>query len=291
MKKEYDVTLIYNSSHAKRANQLAKVLSDAGLAVWFDGDQVVPGANWAAAMDKAISSSRYIMVLIGSGSYGPWVQHEYSPSMHASRDRDFLLVPVLLPGASRENVPSVLSMYNFYDLSDWSSDRLQQLALLLLRSNSAGTGTNPKPKIFLCHAKEDAKRAEELYGALRLEGFEPWFDKAKLNVGDNWRDEIEEAIEVTDFFAILLSKTAVEKTGFIHRELNLAIRQFQLRPQGMAFLIPIRLEEFKIPRFRVSEITTLNELHWIDVFIGEPSSVKALANGLWKQWNKRSAQC
>jgi hypothetical protein len=288
MEKHYDVILIYNSGDSKRAEELAKVLSDAGLAVWFDKWNLAPGDSWAAAMAKAMSLSRYVIVLIGASSYGPWVQHEYRPAIHKTIDRDFRLVPVLLPGSRPENVPSMLSVYNFYDLRDWSQDKLEQFALLILRTDRAGAGIDPKPRVFLCHAKEDAKHAEALYQSLKLEGFEPWYDQAKLVVGDNWENEIETAIEDTDFFAILLSKTAARKIGFINREINLAIQQYQRRPHGMAYLLPIRLEKFNVPRIRLTETTTLHELQWIDVFDANTSSIKRLATAIWKQWNKGS---
>jgi Cation efflux family len=59
-------------------------------------------------MDIAMSSARYVVVLFGSSGLGPWAQHEISPVIpyRDRKDTAFRLVPVLLPGAKREDVPS-----------------------------------------------------------------------------------------------------------------------------------------------------------------------------------------
>jgi len=72
----------------------------------------------------------------------------------------------------------------------------------------------------LCHAEEDAVRVQNLYFALGQAGFDPWYHKQHLLVGDNWQEEIRKAIEKSDFFAICVSTIAVKKKGFIQREIR-----------------------------------------------------------------------
>lgn len=49
--------------------------------------------------------------------------------------------------------------------------------------------SKPKPKIFICHAHEDAEVALQLYKRLNRLGYEPWIDKEKLLPGQSWDQE------------------------------------------------------------------------------------------------------
>jgi hypothetical protein len=44
----------------------------------------------------------------------------------------------------------------------------------------AGPG---KPRVFLCHAKEDKPRVMGLYGRLKKAGYDPWLDKVDVLPG------------------------------------------------------------------------------------------------------------
>ena len=122
---------------------------------------------------------------------------------------------------------------------------------------------------------------------LQTEGFDPWYDKEKLDVGDLWEDEIAAAIGNTDFFAICLSKTAVTKRGFIQKEIRTAIGEFQRRAFDLAFLLPIRFEECDVPNIRIDENTTLKSIHWVDLFPGETDAFKRFVRGVRKQWDRQ----
>ena len=49
--------------------------------------------------------------------------------------------------------------------------------------------------IFISYQSSDVKLAEELHERLANEGFSVWFDKARLDPGCNWHDEIEKGCE------------------------------------------------------------------------------------------------
>ena len=56
-----------------------------------------------------------------------------------------------------------------------------------------------------------------------------------------------------------LSKASVTKTGFVQKELKTALDAADRQPEGIAFLIPVRLEECEVPQ-------RLSRWQWVDLF-------------------------
>lgn len=286
MANNYDAFLSYNSQDKEYAERLAKYLRDkAKVKVWFDRWELRPGQPVLEAFDKAISASQTVLVLIGEKGLGRWVAKEFEVvlTQQVTRQKNVRIIPVLLPGVNTKDVPAFLTKITWVDLREWDDFTLQRLVAGI----KGAIPEKPKtPRVFLCHAKEDSKQVEELYYLLQDEGLDPWFDKENLVVGDRWEDEIYQAIEKSDFFAICLSKTSVNKTGFIQKEIRTAVNEYQRRPQGVAYLLPVKLENCEVPEIKLDSNTRLADLQWIDVFKSDFSAVKKLSTGIWKQWEK-----
>lgn len=103
-----------------------------------------------------------------------------------------------------------------------------------------------KPKIFICYAKQDAMKAEEIFDELNRIGIDPWLDKKKLLLGDDWKLEIEKAVKESDAFLVLL-RPEFEKIGFRQQEIRWAIEVWQQRPMGIGFIIPFIIQPCKLP--------------------------------------------
>jgi hypothetical protein len=114
-------------------------------------------------------------------------------------------------------------------------------------------------KIFISYAKEDIEKINPLYLALKKAGYEPWLDRANLSPGTDWKYEITTAMETSAFFLACLSKNSIDKTGFVQKELKMALDIMDLQPEGRIYLLPVRLEECDVP-FK------LRHLHWCDIF-------------------------
>ncbi|MFN8432784.1 MAG: SUMF1/EgtB/PvdO family nonheme iron enzyme [Anaerolineales bacterium] len=137
--------------------------------------------------------------------------------------------------------------------------------------------TQPKRplKVFLCHASQDKPIVRELHDRLLSEGWiDPWLDKEKLHLGEDFDLEIEKAIESTDAVIAFISENAVKKTGYIQKELRLVYDAQMYRPDGELFTIPLRLEECEPPhRFKY--------WHWGDYFGEEKEKTyQSLLNSL-----------
>jgi len=115
-------------------------------------------------------------------------------------------------------------------------------------------------RVFLCHASQDKPAVRELYNALNGEGWiDPWLDKAKLLPGQDWELVIEQAVDDSDVVIVCLSGRSVSKEGFVQREIRYAYDLALEKPEGMIFLIPLRLDDCPMPR-------KLRLFHWVDYF-------------------------
>ncbi len=122
-------------------------------------------------------------------------------------------------------------------------------------------------KIFISYAREDEATAETIHDSLVNEGHSVWLDRKNLIPGQEWKMEIEKAIQSSDIFLACLSKHSVDKVGFVQTELRRALEVADLMPEGKIYIIPVRLDECEVP-FK------LKNLQWVNYFeIGTAESL------------------
>jgi hypothetical protein len=111
-------------------------------------------------------------------------------------------------------------------------------------AGAAGTG----PTVFLSYASENGDAARQLANTLVGLGFgDVWFDKRKLIAGDDWSDQIDEAIERCDFFLPVLSRQAdARREGVFWEEWRKAVAR-AMRVND-AFLLPVGIDELQPDR-------------------------------------------
>lgn len=119
--------------------------------------------------------------------------------------------------------------------------------------------TNLPLKIFLSYASPDRPVVRKLYEHLVKLGADPWLDVENLLPGQDWKLEIQKALEDADVILLCLSKGSVNKEGYVQKEMRLALDRGLEMPEGTIFLIPARLEECDLP-FR------LRDYQWVDLF-------------------------
>jgi hypothetical protein len=292
----YDFVISYAPNDKQIANSIVRKLQDAGVSVWDYFHNLRVGIDMAELSLEAVTHTKAIVLLIGDKSYGREerffdLYESYFAAEYALRSRrDIAIFPVLLPGANASNLPIELSRRRYFTLEDSMEASLTKVLRWLLLEIAVLDKSVPRPRIFLCHAKEDDGRVADLFYRLIDQGFDPWYDKEKLDVGDRWEDEIISAIENSDFFAVCFSQKAVKKEGFVQKEIRTAIRQFQLRSFDLAFLLPIRLEECEIPNIRIDENTTLRSVQWADLFPNDTRAFSRFVSGIWKQWKRKRSK-
>ena len=114
-------------------------------------------------------------------------------------------------------------------------------------------------QVFLSYSSGDKERVRQLYHRLLAKKFDPWMDEQKLRGGQDWQLEIGRAIRRSGVVVICLSRDAVTKEGYVQREVREALDVAAEKPEGMIFIIPLRLEECEVP-------DSLSKYHRIDYF-------------------------
>ena len=136
-----NIFLSYSSEDRSTARDLYRLLSDAGIKVWFDEVALVPGTRWDTVLRNAIAKSSMILMLIGARPPGKWQTVEFRSVLdRASFDDELRIVPVLLPGSSVENLPPALRAYQSIDLRDVSDEdsKLKRIAAALTTDPKTG---------------------------------------------------------------------------------------------------------------------------------------------------------
>ncbi len=108
--------------------------------------------------------------------------------------------------------------------------------------------TNRPLRVFLCHSSNDKPAVRELYQKLRAESWiQPWLDEEELYPGQDWNMEIEKAVEAADAIIVCLSNNSITKEGYVQKEIKTALDFSDYKPEGIVFIIPVRLEDCKPP--------------------------------------------
>jgi|GEM_PF-5977947 len=126
-------------------------------------------------------------------------------------------------------------------------------------------------RLFISYAKEDKARVMEIYHLLQAEGFKPWIDAEDLVAGQDWDMEIRKAIKGAKLFLVMLSHSAVSKTGYFQKEIREALDAADSLPEGSVFIVPIKLDECAVPE-------RVGRWQWIEVFspIDYPKLIRTL---------------
>jgi TolB-like protein len=100
------------------------------------------------------------------------------------------------------------------------------------------------PAIFLSYAREDAASARRIAEALRAAGLEVWFDENELRGGDAWDAKIRRQIrECTLFLPVISAQTQARHEGYFRREWKLAVDRLSDMAGGIAFLVPVVIDD------------------------------------------------
>ena len=114
-------------------------------------------------------------------------------------------------------------------------------------------------KIFLCHSSGDKPLVRELYRRLRQDGYQPWLDEEDLIPGQDWQIEIPKAVKNSQAVLVCLSNSSITKEGYVQKEIKFALDAADEKPEGVIFLIPVKLEPCEVPR-------RLSQWQWVNLY-------------------------
>jgi len=124
---------------------------------------------------------------------------------------------------------------------------------------AASEGQDSQAQVFLCHASADKPKVRELYNWLKGQGFRPWLDEEDLLPGQEWEYEIPRMVRASTIVVVCLSKHSIGKTGYVQKEIKIALDVAEQQPEGAIFIIPARLEDCTVPE-------RLSKYHWVNLF-------------------------
>jgi D-arabinose 5-phosphate isomerase GutQ len=113
-------------------------------------------------------------------------------------------------------------------------------------------------QVFISYSRKDREKAIQLHDALNAKGITPWIDLSKIPGGADWEIAISKAIEQSDYFLALFSKDAMNKKGYFHKEIKIALEHMKKLPPRDVFIIPVRLDECEISYYELQSINHID---------------------------------
>lgn len=123
---EFDVFLCHDWQDKSAVRDLALRLRDRGLRPWLDEQELRPGLPWQRALEEQVQRIPAAIVVVGS-RIGPWQDQEMAAFLRQFTRRGCPVIPVLLPGAQRPDLPVFLDGMTWVDLAVTYPDPLDQL--------------------------------------------------------------------------------------------------------------------------------------------------------------------
>jgi len=123
---EFDIFLCHNWDDKPAVRALAQQLRERGLRPWLDEHELRPGLPWQRALEDVIQRIPTAAVIVGS-RIGPWQDQELAAFLRQFVRRHCPVIPVLLPGAERLDLPVFLDGMTWVDLAVTDPDPLDQL--------------------------------------------------------------------------------------------------------------------------------------------------------------------
>lgn len=114
--RDFDVFLCHNSIDKDSVRELYNALLQRGLRPWFDETELPPGHEWQEGLERGLSQSRSVAVIVGPSGIGPWAQQEMRAALMLSAQSKAPVIPVLLPGVTQKpELPLFLLLRTWVD--------------------------------------------------------------------------------------------------------------------------------------------------------------------------------
>jgi hypothetical protein len=128
----YDLFLSHNRRHKAWVRDLVAFFRGSGLRVFFDEDGIVPGEDVLGALERALESSRYIILIVSRSSMlSRWVSFETALSVYSDPDsRDRRVIPVLVERIEFSEIRPSIRRLDIVDLTE-PETREREFAILL----------------------------------------------------------------------------------------------------------------------------------------------------------------
>jgi hypothetical protein len=149
MRKQFDVFFSYSHSDAVSVEYLAIELTKKNISVWLDKWKLVSGTPFRKALSYGLLSAKSCAVFFGKHTPKGWREEEINKAVDLqTRDKNFRVIPVLLPDAKKKLIDGFLESRTWVEFK-YELDGPEALHLLIsgIQGNSPGSFMSQnKPK-------------------------------------------------------------------------------------------------------------------------------------------------
>jgi hypothetical protein len=124
---DFDVFLSYNNKDWQKADEVAKLLREHGIAPWLDRDEIKGGDWWQNVLSAQIRRIKVVAVLLSHGRLGPWQNVEVQRFIEEAVKQRRRVIPVILKGARLRRPPGLLSAFHAVDFREITPDPISEL--------------------------------------------------------------------------------------------------------------------------------------------------------------------
>ena len=126
----------------------------------------------------------------------------------------------------------------------------------------------PSGGIFISYAKEDVEAVRRIHQALDELGIEVWFDKDRLEAGDQYDQKIKRNIKACSLFLPVISANTERRLeGYFRREWKLAEDRSLGIAEHVPFILPVVVDE--TPPYDSTVPETFHKAQWTKLPGGE----------------------
>lgn len=214
------------------------VLQSQGLLDLWDDRSIGAGESWFTEIENALNKADVAVLLI-SANYltSNFINKEELPSLFKRQHEEGLVIlPVLVSPCAwhhvnwlrsiqmrpKDGIP--LASMTEYDKDKSLATISEEVATILDIASSKKITKVAKPEpeekiidkkiqkvdFFISHSHKDGDFAELLKLRIEKEGYSAWIDIERLRVGEDWRQEIDQAINDTSALIVVITPEAKE---------------------------------------------------------------------------------
>ncbi len=127
----YDVFLSYNSKNRRFVEEIAELLRESGLRVYFDKWEIRAGQRFRKSIDEALTNSAAVVVFSGGEGIGSFQDQEIDVALSEHARDNTTVIPALLPGGpGPDSLPPLLRNFQAVDFRGGMEDALARGKLL-----------------------------------------------------------------------------------------------------------------------------------------------------------------
>lgn len=218
------VFLIYSRRTKEVALDVANALAESGYPVWIDFAAPAPQMSYEMMIRQYMRASQLLIAIWTSAAV---LSESFVTEWKIATQLRKRIILISLNGAKPEHIPE------FCDVVEVESPASVSTSLQQFLKN------HTMLSIFISYATENIDAAEQLQALIRSSRHHDWIDRASLQPGDTFPQEIVRGIDQCNYVFVLWSVWA-KRSKWVAREWRYAKR-------SKKEIIPVLLDDSRLP--------------------------------------------